>query len=100
MRATNFEFRYRFWFICLTYFVGFECYWFDHVNAAVALARWLFSASDPHLHSLAARHAIQGLFVLAGRAGHSRRLDSHLGRRLSAFGGGTRYDVAYGKTGC
>ena len=65
MRATHFEFRYRFWFICLTYFVGFECYNFDHLNASVALARWLFSASDPHLHSLAARHAIQGLFVLA-----------------------------------
>ena len=65
MRATDFEFRYRFWFVSLTYFVGFGCYWFDHLNASVALARWMFSTSDPHLHSLAARHAIQGLFILS-----------------------------------
>jgi protein-S-isoprenylcysteine O-methyltransferase Ste14 len=65
MRATNFEFRHRFWFICLTYFVGFGCYRFDDLNVAVALVRWMFSASDPHLHSLAARHAIQGLFALS-----------------------------------
>ena len=65
MRATDFEFRHRFWFICLTYFVGFMCYRFDHLNAAEALARWMFSRSDPHLDSLAARHALQGLFVLS-----------------------------------
>ena len=52
MRATNFEFRNRFWFICLTYFVGFGCYWFDQMNAVEALARRMFSRSDPHLDSL------------------------------------------------
>lgn len=65
MRATNFEFRNRFWFICLTYFVGFGSYTFDHLNAAEALVRWMFSRSDPHLDSLAARHAMQGLFALS-----------------------------------
>jgi protein-S-isoprenylcysteine O-methyltransferase Ste14 len=65
MRATEFEFRNRFWFICLTYFVGFGSYNFDHLNAVEALARWVFSRSDPHLHSLAARHVIQGLFALS-----------------------------------
>ena len=65
MRATEFEFRHRFWLICLTYFVGFMCYRFDHLNAAEALARWMFSRSDPNLDSLAARHAIQGMFVLS-----------------------------------
>jgi len=65
MRATNFEFRHRFWFICLTYFVGFGCYNLDHLNATDALARWMFSRSDPHRDSLAARHAIQGLFALS-----------------------------------
>jgi protein-S-isoprenylcysteine O-methyltransferase Ste14 len=65
MRATEFEFRHRFWFICLTYFVGFGCYKFDHLNAADALAQSVFSGSDPHLKSLAARHAIQGLFVIS-----------------------------------
>jgi protein-S-isoprenylcysteine O-methyltransferase Ste14 len=65
MRATNFEFRYRFWFICLTYFVGFGSYKFDPLNASVALVRWMFNRSDPHLHSLAARYAIQGLFAFS-----------------------------------
>jgi len=65
MRATEFEFRNRFWFICLTYFVGFGSYQFDHMNATVALVWWVFSRSDPHLDSLAARHAIQGLFALS-----------------------------------
>jgi protein-S-isoprenylcysteine O-methyltransferase Ste14 len=65
MRATDFEFRNRLWFICLTYFVGFGSYRFDHLNAAVALARWMFRGSDPHLDSLAARHALQGLFALS-----------------------------------
>ena len=65
MRATDFEFRNRFWFICLAYFVGFGSYALDHVNAAVALAHWIFSKSDPHLHSLAAWHVIRGLFALS-----------------------------------
>ncbi len=63
--ASEFEFRKRFWFICLTYFVGFGSYTFDHMNAAEALVRWMFSRSDPHLDSLAARHAIRGLFALS-----------------------------------
>jgi protein-S-isoprenylcysteine O-methyltransferase Ste14 len=65
MRATNFEFRNRFWLICLTYFVGFGLYNVDHVNAVEALARWIFSRNDPHLDSLAARHAIQVMIVLS-----------------------------------
>jgi protein-S-isoprenylcysteine O-methyltransferase Ste14 len=65
MRATEFEFRRRFWFILLTYFVGFGSYTFDHMNAAEALARWMFNRSDPHLDSLAARHVLQGLFALS-----------------------------------
>ena len=65
MRATDFEFRHRFWFICLTYFVGFVCYNLDHLNAIEALALWMFRRSDPHLNSLAARHALQSLFAFA-----------------------------------
>lgn len=65
MRATEFEFRFRFWLICLAYLVGLGCYRFDHLNAAEALARWMFRRSDPHLHSLAARHALQALFALS-----------------------------------
>jgi protein-S-isoprenylcysteine O-methyltransferase Ste14 len=65
MRATEFEFRHRFWFIILTYFVGFMCYRLDHLNMADAMAHWMFRRSDPHLDSLAARHALQGLFILS-----------------------------------
>jgi protein-S-isoprenylcysteine O-methyltransferase Ste14 len=65
MRATEFEFRNRFWIICLSYFVGFGFYTFDHMNAVEALVRWIFSRTDPHLDSLAARHTIQGLFALS-----------------------------------
>jgi hypothetical protein len=63
MRATEFEFRNRFWFICLTYFVGFGCYWLDPQNTVVVLVPWIFVRRDPHLHSLVARHAIQALFA-------------------------------------
>jgi protein-S-isoprenylcysteine O-methyltransferase Ste14 len=65
MRATDFEFRHRFWFIILAYFVAFMCYRFDHLNMADALADWMFRKSDPHLDSLSARQALQGLFVLS-----------------------------------
>jgi protein-S-isoprenylcysteine O-methyltransferase Ste14 len=65
MRATAFEFRRRFWTICLTYLVGFGFYAVDHVNVVEALARWIFSKSDPHLNSLDASHFIHGLFVLS-----------------------------------
>jgi hypothetical protein len=45
--------------------VGFGSYTFDHLNATDVLALWMFSTSDPHLDSPAARHAIQGLSVLS-----------------------------------
>ena len=53
MRASEWEFRHRFWLICLAYFVGFMCYRFDNLNAAEALARWMFSRRDPHLWTFA-----------------------------------------------
>jgi protein-S-isoprenylcysteine O-methyltransferase Ste14 len=37
MRATEFEFRYRFWFIFLLFWVGFAAYWLDPVNVGEAL---------------------------------------------------------------
>jgi protein-S-isoprenylcysteine O-methyltransferase Ste14 len=63
LRATDFEFRHRFWFICLTYFVGFAFYNLDHVNASEALAKWFFRASDPGLKSLTARYVLQAMFA-------------------------------------
>jgi protein-S-isoprenylcysteine O-methyltransferase Ste14 len=65
MRATEFEFRYRSWFIRLTYLAGFGCYWFDSQNTAVVLVRWILSRRDPDLNSLAARHALHGLFAVS-----------------------------------
>jgi len=41
MRATDFEFRYRFWIIAGLYFAGFACYWIDSVDAAQWLLRVL-----------------------------------------------------------
>jgi len=65
MRATEFEFHHRFWFICLVYVLGFGAYKFDHMNVVEALALWIFKGSDPHLHSLAAAYAIRCLFALS-----------------------------------
>src|SRR2546421_11963457 len=39
MRATDFEFRYRFWFIAAIFWLSFWMYFFDHHNAGEALAR-------------------------------------------------------------
>jgi protein-S-isoprenylcysteine O-methyltransferase Ste14 len=41
MRATEFEFRYRFWLIVLIFSVGFWLYAIDHVNAGEAVAQWI-----------------------------------------------------------
>jgi protein-S-isoprenylcysteine O-methyltransferase Ste14 len=41
MRATEFEFRHRFWFIFLLFWVGFAAYRIDPVNVAEATLRWL-----------------------------------------------------------
>jgi protein-S-isoprenylcysteine O-methyltransferase Ste14 len=41
MRATEFEFRYRFWIIAGLFFVTFGCYAIDHVNSSQALLRAL-----------------------------------------------------------
>src|ERR1700709_1064439 len=37
MHATEFEFRHRFWFIFLLFWVGFAAYWLDPVNIGEAL---------------------------------------------------------------
>jgi len=43
MKATLFEFRYRWWVIATIFFVSFGTYFFDHVNSAEALADWRVS---------------------------------------------------------
>jgi protein-S-isoprenylcysteine O-methyltransferase Ste14 len=60
MRATEFEFRHRWWIIAGIFVVGFWCYSFDHVSVSVAVARWLLGRSVP-LHSPATRHVVQAV---------------------------------------
>jgi protein-S-isoprenylcysteine O-methyltransferase Ste14 len=48
-RATEFEFRHRFWIIMATYCLGFSCYRWDHVNVSVALARMILGGLDSPL---------------------------------------------------
>jgi len=64
MRATDFEFRYRFWFILSLFALAFLSYSFDHVNAAVGLLR-LLASRGVDMNSVAARHGIQLLFGIS-----------------------------------
>ena len=51
MHATRFEFRFRFWFIALIFLLGFACYSFDRIPAAVALLK-LLAGRDFDMNSL------------------------------------------------
>jgi protein-S-isoprenylcysteine O-methyltransferase Ste14 len=48
MKATNFEFRQRFWIIALLYWAGFVLYRFDRVN----IAQWAVQRAAPDNSSL------------------------------------------------
>ena len=47
MKATDFEFHYRFFFIGAIFFFAFQLYSVDHLNVSAAIARSLHW-SDPH----------------------------------------------------
>jgi protein-S-isoprenylcysteine O-methyltransferase Ste14 len=64
MRATEFEFRYRFWINGLIFWAAFSCYPIDHVNAAVAIAQWITGMSAD-LHSAHFRAVVQLVFASA-----------------------------------
>ena len=59
MRATDFEFRHRFWFIFLLFWVAFSAYWIDHRGITSALVQRLFPGDV-----LPAIHAVFGLAAL------------------------------------
>jgi protein-S-isoprenylcysteine O-methyltransferase Ste14 len=63
-RATDFEFRYRFWVIMAIFAAGFWCYRFDPVNAGMAFAGWL-AGHRLELDRLGDRHLLQGVCALA-----------------------------------
>ena len=64
MRATEFEFRHRFWIITGLFTVAFSCYGFDHVNAGVALLQ-ILAGPGLDLRSPRGHHALQALFAVA-----------------------------------
>lgn len=66
MRATEFEFRHRWWFVAAIFAVGFFCYTFDHVNISLAVARWLVGgrAAIQSQAVIQAAHAIVGIGAL------------------------------------
>lgn len=63
MRATEFEFRFRFFIIMALFIAGFWCYQLDPVNVSVMVAGWLmghpfqFGASSD-------RHVVQAIMAL------------------------------------
>ncbi|HTU35637.1 MAG TPA: isoprenylcysteine carboxylmethyltransferase family protein [Candidatus Acidoferrum sp.] len=64
MRATEFEFKHRFWFIAGIFWLGFACYGFDHENAAVGLLS-LFLPSHFDFNSSAAMVPLHLIFSFA-----------------------------------
>jgi len=59
MRASDFEFRQRFWLIGAIIWIGFVCYAVDRVNAADALAKWIAHHTNWSYDLL-----VRGLFAL------------------------------------
>ncbi|MFZ0211622.1 MAG: methyltransferase [Candidatus Acidiferrales bacterium] len=63
-RASEFEFRHRFWFIGGLFWLGFSCYSFDHENSAAALAKFFWGHSF-NLDSPADAHDLRLIFAFA-----------------------------------
>ncbi|MFZ0333719.1 MAG: methyltransferase [Candidatus Acidiferrales bacterium] len=64
MRATDVEFRHRFWFIGGIFWAGFACYSFDHRTAGVAVAKLLWGRSL-NLDGPAGLRALHLIFAFA-----------------------------------
>jgi protein-S-isoprenylcysteine O-methyltransferase Ste14 len=61
MRATEFEFRHRFWFVSGIFCLGFSFYSIDHENAGIALAK-LYWGRSFNPDSAAGAHILQLMF--------------------------------------
>jgi protein-S-isoprenylcysteine O-methyltransferase Ste14 len=59
-RATEFEFRHRFWIISGIFYLGFSCYIWDRMNMSVALARMILGG----LHSPLAGRLIRAILAV------------------------------------
>ncbi|MFZ3245285.1 MAG: hypothetical protein WA185_09435, partial [Candidatus Acidiferrales bacterium] len=64
MRATDVEFRHRFWFIGGIFWLGFACYSFDHRTAGVGVAKLLWGRSL-NLDAPAGLRALHLIFAFA-----------------------------------
>jgi protein-S-isoprenylcysteine O-methyltransferase Ste14 len=62
MRATTFEFRYRFWLIVLLHGAAFSLYYFDQVRFGVAVLQLLAPSAD--LSAPSGRHSLQLIYGL------------------------------------
>lgn len=69
MRASNFEFRNRFWIFGAIYGIAFYCYRFDHVNAGAALLHFfapsLNENSPEGIRALHLIFTVGALFLIA-----------------------------------
>jgi protein-S-isoprenylcysteine O-methyltransferase Ste14 len=59
LRATEFEFRHRFWIISGIFYLGFSCYIWDHINVCVAVVRMILGG----LHSPLAGRSIRAILA-------------------------------------
>lgn len=50
-RATDFEFRARFWIIGGVFWLGFALYAAGDINSSLSVARWLAGAGSPQVSS-------------------------------------------------
>ena len=66
-RATNFEFRYRFWVFGALFWLAFASYSLDHQNAGAALVEWLARVRQGSAPDAAYRavFAVGALFCIA-----------------------------------
>jgi protein-S-isoprenylcysteine O-methyltransferase Ste14 len=65
MRASEIEFRARFWFIGGIFWAGFACYSFDHQTAGVALAQLLSRRAIDSNAAAASSHPLRLVFAFA-----------------------------------
>jgi protein-S-isoprenylcysteine O-methyltransferase Ste14 len=64
LRATDFEFRHRFWFIGGIFFLGFSSYSFDHQNLVLVVAKF-FLAEKLRVDPSATGRALHLIFAFA-----------------------------------
>lgn len=69
-RASNFEFRFRFWIFGALFWIAFSSYSIDHQNAGAALVDWIAHLRGVHASDAAYRIAffVAAAFCLAGAA--------------------------------